>query len=371
MLRGTMPDSRKRVSVATVAFLALAAPALAAGAAADPPDPLAAEIDRWLEQVQSHPDTDPLWADLKQSSLPALERAREELREGRRLLALERFASTRADLAAALHFGEHSAEERKDMAAFEAVWKRAGGEMQTDLGTPSPARFDGMPALVRALSEAALPQVRAYYDASLDYGHSMTAGAGLFYLSHAQAQRDLLALYRSLSTPSQRKAAPPLRSIRPEIDALEDEILAEYKPPASIERHSEFIAVNGTLKEARELDAAGLRYGALLRYLQAAQQFGPLRSGPPPIATGDLAGRMRDLASRLSAGGIDHGIGELFLETARSEAARVTPGSTSIPATDLVNDVLPRYFAALEPARPQPARPEPQVTVTLVRWPYT
>jgi hypothetical protein len=37
----------------------------------------------------------------------------------------------------------------------------------------------------------------------------------------------------------------------------------------------------------------------------------------------------------------------------------------------LVADVLPRYFAALEPARPAPSRPAPKVTVTLVRWPYT
>jgi hypothetical protein len=34
-------------------------------------------------------------------------------------------------------------------------------------------------------------------------------------------------------------------------------------------------------------------------------------------------------------------------------------------------DVLPRYLAALEPARPEPARPQPRFTVTLVRWPYT
>jgi len=33
--------------------------------------------------------------------------------------------------------------------------------------------------------------------------------------------------------------------------------------------------------------------------------------------------------------------------------------------------VLPRYLAALEPAKPRPPSPAPQVTVTLVRWPYT
>jgi hypothetical protein len=40
-------------------------------------------------------------------------------------------------------------------------------------------------------------------------------------------------------------------------------------------------------------------------------------------------------------------------------------------AAAIATDVLPRYFAALGPARPSPARPAPRVTVTLVRWPYT
>ena len=40
-------------------------------------------------------------------------------------------------------------------------------------------------------------------------------------------------------------------------------------------------------------------------------------------------------------------------------------------AAAIAGDVLPRYFEALKPARPQPPRAEPKVTVTLVRWPYT
>jgi len=33
--------------------------------------------------------------------------------------------------------------------------------------------------------------------------------------------------------------------------------------------------------------------------------------------------------------------------------------------------VLPRYFAALEPAIPEAPKTAPRATVTLVRWPYT
>jgi hypothetical protein len=40
-------------------------------------------------------------------------------------------------------------------------------------------------------------------------------------------------------------------------------------------------------------------------------------------------------------------------------------------AAAIAADVLPRYFAALAPAPPASAAPKADVTVTLVRWPYT
>jgi hypothetical protein len=152
-----------------------------------------------------------------------------------------------------------------------------------------------------------------------------------------------------------------VRALHAELDALETEMLAAYRPPASIEKHGQFIGASSTLKEARELDAAGLRYGALLRYLQAARQLAAIQEPAPPGA-GALAAKLRGLDARLSAGNVDHSLGRLFLEAAQSDAK---------DAGAIVNDVLPRYFAALEPAGPERAAPAPSVTVTLVRWPYT
>jgi hypothetical protein len=80
---------------------------------------------------------------------------------------------------------------------------------------------------------------------------------------------------------------------------------------------------------------------------------------------------MRELDRLLSAKGIDHSIGRLFLESAEAEAASVAPNSPSPVAAVIVSDVIPRYFAALEPRRAEPPKPAPLVTVTLVRWPYT
>ena len=207
------------------------------------------------------------------------------------------------------------------------------------------------PAALRALGEAAIPQVRAYYVASLDYGRSTTPDDGLYYLGTAQAQRELTDLCRQLSTPS-RLHAPPLRSLRTEIEGLQSELLKAYRPPASIDRHGAFITANAALKEARELDAAGLRYGAMLRYLDAAQLIAPLRppgrrSLPPSSASG-----WTNSSARLSAGGVDHSIGRMFLEGAQAEIASAAPGTS--PAASRRSP--PTCCRATSPRSARPAR---------------
>ncbi len=99
-----------------------------------------------------------------------------------------------------------------------------------------------------------------------------------------------------------------------------------------------------------------------------------MRSAPAAAsATGTSAGletSLRRYDERLAARDVDHTIGRLFLETAQALAG---PGKDADPAAAqaIADSVLPRYFAALEPAAPLPPRPAARVTVTLVRWPYT
>jgi hypothetical protein len=127
------------------------------------------------------------------------------------------------------------------------VGKALGGE----LGPVHPAELDGArPAAVRGLAEAALLQARAYYDASLDYGRSTSPQYGLFYLGAAQAQRGFVSFCLKLDEPSSRRP-PPLRSLKGELDSLEAELLAAYRPPASIDKHSEFIAASALIKVKR------------------------------------------------------------------------------------------------------------------------
>ena len=340
---------------------ALGLAVLGCGGAGPRQDPLAAEVVRSSAFLQGKPADSGLWAQVRQANQPVLARAREDLDSGRRQLALQRLANVRVNLALASYLSERPAAQRRDQGGFDAEWARMGGVLRDDLAAPSPAAFDGVPAAARALGEAALPQVRAYYQASLEQGHNTTLSEGLYYLATAQAQRDLAAFCKTIFAASPRRP-PPLRSLRTELDDLEADVVKAYRPPASIERHGELILTSSTIKEARELDAAGLRYGALLRYLQAAQLSASLRPARPALAADALSRQLHDFAARLSAGDVDHSLGQLFLELAQAEPAS---------AQAIAGDVLPRYFAALGPARPETPKPAPLVTVTLVRWPYT
>jgi hypothetical protein len=344
-------------------------PSLAPHARTEPaPDRLAAEIDRWEAFLRTNTSTDETWKQLKQGAGPLLARARSALGDGRRLLALQRLLAARADLSAASYMQAPPAAQVRDVAAFEAEWERMGGALRAGPGPPPASALDGVrPAAVRALGEAALPQSRIFYDASLEYGRSTLPEYGLYYLGSARSATEAVELCVLLSRPDDPKP-PPVRSPRGQIEALEEELLAAYRPPLSIDRHADFIAASSMVKEARELDAAGLVYGALLRYLQAAQRFAPLRATEPHDEA-RIAERLRRAAERLSAGDVDHSLGRLFLERAQ-EALGASPPDVAT-AGPIAAEVLPRYLAALEPGRPESLRPEPRVTVTLVRWPYT
>jgi hypothetical protein len=221
---------------------------------------------------------------------------------------------------------------------------------------------------VRATGEASLPQVKIFYDTSLEYARNTMPDAGLFYIGEARAQGELAALCRRLSENTPAKPLP-LRGLGPALDALEARLLAAYQPPASIDRHSDFIGASARLKETRELDAAGLRYGAMLRYLQTVQAVGMIAPAGAPVAAEALPEKLAELERTLAAPGVDHTIGRIFLESAQAELDEKKPALDRAPL--IVSEVFPAYFAALSPARPVAPRPPARVTVTLVRWPYT
>jgi hypothetical protein len=295
----------------------------------------------------------------------------EALSRGRNWLALARLASARVAIDAGRRAGSWKAQAAPTLPRLEADWRRVGRRLAPELQPPSPEALRGVaPAAVRALAEIALLRVRGNYQGSLDYGRATSPEAGAYYLGEAQAQSELVAFLRDLSRPSPL-AAPPLRSIGPELDALERELLAAYRPPASVDRHGELIEAGAALKEARELDVAGLRHGALLRYLQALRMAAGL-TGRASVPDPELLKRRLDqLATQLDAARVDQSIGRIFLESAQADLERAPAAEPMAIAPAVAGEVLPRYLAALGPAPARRALAPPEVTVTLLRWPYT
>ena len=333
------------------------------------PDLLAAELARWSAFVAGNTATDDMWKQVKDATVPGLARVEQALRGGHRLLALLRLTSVRENLYASTYLAERTAEQRHDPAAFEAEFHHVGVVLKDELSGSRPQDLDTLrPVALRAMAETAAAKTAIYYHASLDYGRSTTPDSGLYYLGAAQAQRDFIVLARRLSLPS-GPPAPRVRALDAGLDALQGEVLAAYRPPASVDKHPEFIGISSAIKESRELAAAGATYGALLRYLQAAIRFGALRA--PALDAATIATHLRALEARLGVGGVDHSIGRLILEAAQADLAEHASDGVATTASVIASDVLPRYFAALDPSPVRPPAEPAKVTVTLVRWPYT
>ncbi len=358
-----------RRSLALSALLALAA-APPASAAAD--DPLATEIARWHDFVRDHPGSGEEWTALRGAVEPALREAAAALASGRRWQALARLVAARVPLAAEAFRAALPEGARGDLARLETEWRRQGPELTAPLATLAPAGLERLPAAARAVAEAALSEVGVYYQASLDYGRNTVAEAGFYYLGAAAAQLELARFCATLGPVRPAGAAPALRSLEPELEALEGELLAAYRPPASIDRHPAFIRASALLKQARELDAAGLRHGALYRLLEARLRVSLLtRSGEP--ADRQAAGRRAEaILAELDAAPGDRSLERLFVESALGAAADPAP-DTRGPETAraILDEVLPLHAAATGPAPPVPPVRPAEVTVTLVRWPYT
>jgi hypothetical protein len=333
-------------------------------------DPVRAEITRWLAAVERNTAGGPLWDQVKPGAEGALRQALAAADSGRQAFALERLAAARALLIAATYVAERPADVRTSVAGFETEWRRMGTALGASLSPPVAGDFSRVSSsATRALVEVAALQLKVNYDASLIYGRATDAESGLFYLGTAQAHQEFLTFGRSL--PGAATRVFELRALGPEADVLERRLLSLYQPPASIDHHSEFIGASAALKEARELQAAGLHHGAWLKFLQATQRTALLQRTTVP-AIDVLRARYASIDGDVRALPGDHSLARVFLDRAAIELEKPAPDAAGLAATAAILDVvLPAYRAALAPAPAAPPAIEPTVTVRLVRWPFT
>jgi len=194
-------------------------------------------------------------------------------------------------------------------------------------------------------------------------------------MGQAHGETAFATFISKLNTP-RTGAAIPLRSLLPELQALQEKTNAAFQPPKYIDMHPRFIALNSTLKFARELDSSKAYAGALYQYLEAVRHYGMLDPAVPGEATqAALRNTVADELKKSASAKRDDSMMQIFLERAYGWLNK-TDGSA--PSGDewraiqtIVEQVLPAYYAALKPAPPLQQRAGRTATLTLVRWPYT
>lgn len=250
-----------------------------------------------------------------------LARAQPAADAGRTWLALYELQPA-YEMQAAFAFAAASGVDTQEQ--FEVKWKAVGGPMPSRPGGRRRALF------TEALAQSAESKAAATYHASLPYAQDSGLFGGLYYLGESQAFGKFAAFCRSLDIPP-AGPAPMLRSLAPDLDALEAEILDAYGAARGTARQP-FIHLSVTLKLARSLDQQGRRPGALLQYLLTRYRFALVRTS---ASAARVAQRQ---AAPAFAKDADHSIADFFLELAGD-----APG-----AAHIVDDVLPAYRAAIE-----------------------
>lgn len=334
--------------------------------AADIRDKLLTAIAQLRAHASSQPQNDELWRDVQNDVTVMLTRAEASLQAGRLYLAVDELGRARVT------FGAY--EDARQQTPFDVAWKTDRPQLVSLDAAARNRDWSDVPAAVRALAETAQGQTMALVDASKAYAEVTSEKSGLYYLGEAKADEQFATYVYSLAF---RRSGTlfAARAVSADIQKLQQQVTASFKPPLSIDRHSDFIRLNSMLKLARELDASGLHYGAAFQYLSAIQQFGVIKETPP--TSGQQAHLRQALANeheRLSKTAHDDSLALMFVERAQE---RLTlhdnhPSDadwTAIAA--IVEHVLPAY-AELQTAAPKAPKQNPnEVVLTLVRWPYT
>ena len=323
-------------------------------------DPLADDISRWKQFLETNKSSSEDWKSIKEGSLPLIEKASKAVAEGKRNAAVHYLAAVRGNLAGSRYVQDHNVTAETKLTTLEEDWKTAARALEA----PAKPDLEGLPASMRAVAEASYSEIKVYYDSSLEYARATMPEYGYFYLGLAQGQLQFVDV---LSTVKQDSSvdAPSFPGLAQQMDQLEDELLAAYKPPASIDQHPIFIRTSALIKQARELESAGLKFGALYRLLQARQFLCKVTDPSLTVTPEQINANAQQAEEQLKKSQSDQSIARIFLER-----AMVEPDDAQTAAA-IFQKVLPLYHAALQPSKTAKKAVPPVATVTFVRWPYT
>ena len=315
-----------------------------------------ARIASLQQSLKDHPVNAPEFPGISGNIEALLKGATDALQAGRPYLSLEKLAQA-TDLLYGAHFFAEKSANVKSLADFDAEWRKTEGSLAI-----AAHNWNRVPVALRALSEAAGVRATPLLEGARGFAAATGPRDGLFYLGEAQGEAEFARACAAINL-TRKGRAIAMRSLLPELLALQEKTNAAFQPPRSIDQHPRFIALNSTLKLARELDAAKLYAGALYQYLEAVRHFGMLDAAPaaPPA--------IDDLRHRLETSKDDDSLALLFLQRAASQASGTDDERKS--ARVIAASVIPAYLAARKPAAGLPRAPAKTIEITLVRWPYT
>ena len=342
-------------------------------AAATPPDPcaagaaveqLSAEIAaqrKGAEGITPSQGTENEW----KQGLTLLDDAAKALDAGRAYLALDRLAAARMLLGPLRFVSEHSEQPKQGVEAVRADL----AALAPELSKPS---SPVLPLAVRAFRDEARVQAPVY-------GHTVGAWdqiddkmGALFYGGQARELARLAAFDAGLRFPL--PPSPPKLSaaaVGEAVDTYERALIAAYRPPVSADKHQQFILASAALKSARELLSAGSAEGAVWNYLKARRYGAAITRADAPTPTRDA----------LQSAKVEPVPGDASLVCRLTQQVATVLEGDTVPedrlrlADALLHDLLPSYrglISGTATAKAAPAKAAPaEVTVTLVRWPYT
>jgi hypothetical protein len=356
-------------------LLALVLLATAIAVSQDASSSVKAEIDRVQQSLKDKPVSNPDFPNLPSAIESKLKDAGAAQAAGRLYLSLERLGEAEDHLQGLRVVDEKAAAIKDSLPAFESEWGKASLQLTALEKSARQRDWSRASAAIRAISEAAQGRAIPLLEGGRGFATATKPQDGLFYMGEAQGEAAFAVFVSRLPSP-RAATAISLRSVLPELEALQDKTNAAFQPPRSIDMHPRFIALNSAIKFARELDSSRAFAGALYQYLEAVRHFGMLDPAQPDAAKqAALRGAVAEELKKLNAAKRDDSIAQIFLERA---SGWLNKADGSAPSGDewraiqvIVEQVLPAYYAALKPAAPAQQQARRTATLTLVRWPYT
>ena len=296
-----------------------------------------------------------------------LRASEEALAFGASQLGLRHLAQVRLDLGREVFLQNNSTLETIE--ELRALFAEVTSDRQP-LFTPNPN--NPRPAALRALLEVSQGRAKRYLGSVMNHGQEAGVGAGLYYLAVARSFSGLTRFVAQLPYSPPKEPVGELPGLESYLQQLELEVIELYQPPLSVSRHRDFTSISAKLKFARQLKDEGALIGALELALDAREGLARFENSEHAML-GSIEASFTEQGARLDAKGRDHSLGRLLHARARAALEALVmedKGESAAEALVLVESMLPEYFACFSGEEQQELEQE-EVTVTLVRWPFT